>query len=182
MSETRKLQAPLAEVDVRSLKASDEVSLRDVVYAARDMAHKRLCEAMEASRKLPFEPKGTIIYFIGPTPAARGRVIGAAGPTTSSGMDPFSPKLIANGLRAMMGKGYRGDQIREALKEYSAVHLCTIGGAGTLLSQHITAVQIVACEDLGTEAVRKLEVVDFLAVVACDCYGNRVYETGRVTK
>ena len=175
MSEIRKLQPPLTEADVRSLKAGDEVLVSGIVYGARDMAHKRLCEAIESGRELPFELAGAIIYFVGPTPARPGRVIGAAGPTTSSRMDTFSPKLIAHGLKAMIGKGYRGDQVREALKEYGAVHLSTIGGAGALLSKHIVAARIIACEDLGTEAVRELEVVDFPAVVAYDCYGNSVY-------
>ena len=176
MSEIRKLQAPLAEADVRSLNAGDEVLISGVVYTARDMAHKRLCEAIEADRELPFELAGAIIYFVGPTPAAPGRVIGAAGPTTSSRMDPFSPALIANGLKAMIGKGYRGEAVREALKKYGAVHLATLGGAGALLSKCILASEIIAYEELGTEAVRKLQVVDFPAVVAYDCYGNSVYK------
>jgi len=174
MSETRKLQAPLTETDVRSLRAGDEVLISGIVYTARDMAHKRLCEAIEAGRELPFELTGAIIYFVGPTPAPPGKVIGAAGPTTSSRMDPFSPTLIAHGLRAMIGKGYRGDHVRAAMEEYGAVHLATIGGAGALLSQHIVAAEVVAYEDLGTEAIRRLQVVDFPAVVAYDCNGNSV--------
>jgi fumarate hydratase subunit beta len=176
MSEIRKLQAPLVDSDVRSLKAGDEVLISGVVYTARDMAHKRLCEAIEAGRELPFELAGAIIYFVGPTPASPGSVIGAAGPTTSSRMDPFSPMLVTNGLKAMIGKGYRGEALREALKEYGAVHLATLGGAGALLSKHIVASEVIAYEDLGTEAVRKLQVVDFPAVVAYDCYGNSVYK------
>ena len=177
MKETKKLQAPLTEANVRSLKAGDEVLISGVIYTARDMAHKRLCEAIKAGKEPPFELAGAIIYFVGPTPAPPGRVIGAAGPTTSSRMDPFSPTLIAHGLKAMIGKGYRGDAVREALKEHAAVHLSTIGGAGALLSQHIVAAEIVAYEDLGTEAIRRLQVVDFPAVVAYDCYGNSVYES-----
>jgi fumarate hydratase subunit beta len=176
MSEIKKLQTPLGEADVRSLRAGDEVFISGVVYTARDMAHKRLCESIEAGDELPFELEGAIIYFVGPTPARPGRVIGAAGPTTSSRMDPFSPKLIAKGLKAMMGKGYRGDEVRDALKKYGAVHLSTIGGAGALLSQHIVAAEVIAYEDLGTEAVRRLQVVDFPAVVAYDCHGNSVYK------
>lgn len=176
MNEVKKLQAPLTETNVRSLKVGDEVLVSGVVYTARDMAHKRLCESIEAGRELPFELKGAVIYFVGPTPAASGRVIGAAGPTTSSRMDPFSPTLIANGLKAMIGKGYRGHEVREALKRYGAVHLSTIGGAGALLSQHIIAADIIAYEDLGTEAIRKLQVVDFPTVVAYDCHGDSVYE------
>jgi len=176
MGEIKKLQPPLSEADVRSLKAGDEVVVSGVVYAARDMAHKRLCEAVDAGQKLPFELEGAVIYFVGPSPARPGRVIGAAGPTTSSRMDAFSPKLIAGGLRAMIGKGYRGQQVREALKKYGAVHLSTIGGAGALLSRYIVSAEVIAYNDLGTEAVRKLEVVDFPAIVAYDCFGNSVYK------
>ena len=173
--DVKKLQPSLAEADVRALKAGDEVLITGVIYSARDMAHKRLCEAIDAGKEWPFELEGAIIYFVGPTPARPGQVIGAAGPTTSSRMDAFSPKLIANGLKAMMGKGYRNAEVREALKKYGAVHLSTIGGAGALLSKHIVASEIIAYEELGTEAIRKLEVVDFPAVVAYDSHGNSVY-------
>jgi len=186
MGEIRKLQSPLKDSDVRSLKVGDEVLITGVIYGARDMAHKRLCEAIDAGAKLPFALEGAIIYFVGPTPApvfrqedaeARpGRVIGAAGPTTSSRMDAFSPKLIAKGLKATIGKGYRNDEVRQALKKYSAVHLSTIGGAGALLSKHIVAAEVIAYEDLGTEAIRRLQVIDFPAIVAYDSYGNSVYE------
>jgi fumarate hydratase subunit beta len=178
MGEVKRIQAPLSEAFVRSLKAGDEVAVNGVVYTARDMAHKEMCEAIDAGRKLPFELKGAIIYFVGPTPARPGRVIGAAGPTTSSRMDAFSPKLIANGLRAMIGKGYRNKEVREALKKYGAVHLSTIGGAGALLSKYIVSAEIIAYDDLGPEAVRKLEVVDFPAIVAYDSFGNSVYRVG----
>ena len=176
MDEIKKLHPPLPEADVRLLKAGDQVSLTGVIYTARDIAHKRLCESIDSGRKLPFELEGAVIYFAGPTPARPGRVIGAAGPTTSSRMDAFSPKLIANGLKAMIGKGYRGEEVREALKKYGAAHLSTIGGAGALLSKHIVSAEVIAYEDLGAEAIRKLEVVDFPAVVAYDCYGNSVYK------
>jgi fumarate hydratase subunit beta len=176
MDQTKILQPPLTEEEVCLLRAGEQVSLTGEIYAARDMAHKRLCESIDAGRELPFELEGAIIYFMGPTPARPGRVIGAAGPTTSSRMDAFSPKLIAKGLRAMMGKGYRGDEVREALKEYGAVHLSTIGGAGALLSKHIVATEVIAYEDLGTEAIRKLKVVDFPAIVAYDSYGQSVYK------
>ena len=171
----KKLQAPLSDAGVRSLKAGDEVLLSGAVYTARDMAHKMLCEAIEAGARLPFELAGAIIYFVGPTPAPPGRVIGAAGPTTASRMAAFSATLIAKGLKATIGKGYRGDEVREALKKHAAVHLSTIGGAGALLSRHIVSAQVIAYEELGTEAIRKLEVVDFPAIVAYDCYGNSVY-------
>lgn len=175
MDETKTLQPPLCEDDVRSLKAGDQVSITGVIYTARDMAHKRLCESIAAGNGLPFALEGAIIYFAGPTPARPGRVIGAAGPTTSSRMDAFSPTLIAGGLRAMVGKGYRGSEVIGALKKYGAVHLSTIGGAGALLSKHIVSAEVIACEDLGTEAIRKLQVVDFPAVVAYDAQGNSVY-------
>jgi fumarate hydratase subunit beta len=179
MSETRKLQTPLSDADIRSLNAGEEILLSGIVYTARDMAHKRLCEAIEAENELPFELTGAIIYFVGPTTAPPGRVIGAAGPTTSSRMDPFSPKLIDKGLKAMIGKGYRSNEVREALKKHTAVHLSTLGGAGALLSGHIVASEVIAYEDLGTEAIRKLQVADFPAIVAYDCYGNSVYKTER---
>ena len=178
MDSTKKIQTPLTEENIRLLKAGDEVLISGVIYTARDMAHKRMCRAIEAGHQLPFSLEGAVIYFVGPTPAPEGRVIGAAGPTTSSRMDAFSPKLLASGLKAMLGKGYRGQQVRDALKKYTAVHLSTIGGAGALLSRHIVGAEIIAYEDLGTEAIRKLQVVDFPAVVAYDCYGNSVYKEG----
>jgi fumarate hydratase subunit beta len=170
------IKPPLTDSIVRSLKAGDEVLITGTIYTARDVAHKRLCEAIDRNLALPFEIKGAVIYFCGPTPAPPGRPIGAAGPTTSSRMDPFSPKLIAAGLKAMLGKGYRNQQVRDALKQYCAVHLSTIGGAGALLAKHITAAAVIAYEELGPEAIRCLEVVDFPAIVAYDSYGNSVYK------
>jgi len=176
MSEVKKLQTLLTEADARSLKAGDEVLITGVIYTARDMAHKRLCESIDTGEQLPFALEGAVIYFMGPSPARPGQVIGAAGPTTSSRMDAFSPKLIANGLRGMVGKGYRGNEVRKALKKYGAVHLSTIGGAGALLSKKIVSSEVIAYEDLGTEAIRKLEVVDFPGIVAYDAQGNTVYK------
>lgn len=170
------LKPPLSDSVVRSLKAGDEVLVSGAIYTARDMAHKRLCELIDAGEELPFPLEGSVIYFAGPTAGRPGQVIGAAGPTTSSRMDAFSLRLIANGLKAMIGKGYRGKQVREALKEYGAVHLATIGGAGALLSKHIVAAELIAYEELGTEAIRKLQVVDFPAIVAYDSFGNSVYD------
>jgi fumarate hydratase subunit beta len=178
MGQNKKLQPPLTEADVRSLEAGEQVLITGTVYTARDMAHKRLCESIDSGRELPFKLEGAIIYFVGPTPARPGKEIGAAGPTTSSRMDAFSPRLIARGLRAMIGKGYRGAEVREDLKEYGAVHLSTIGGAGALLSKHIVSADVIAYEDLGTEAIRKLNVVDFPAVVAYDAHGKSVYKEG----
>jgi fumarate hydratase subunit beta len=182
MAGTKKLQSAkggLSEEIVRALKAGDEVLISGIIYGARDVAHKRLCEAIKAGKNLPFPLEGAIIYFVGPTPAPPGRVIGAAGPTTSSRMDAFSPTLIAKGLKAMIGKGYRAGSVRDALKKYGAVHFSTIGGAGALLSKHIVAAKVIAYEDLGTEAIRKLDVVDFPAIVAYDCYGNSIYKEMR---
>ncbi len=176
MSEVKKLTPPLTEAVVRSLKAGDKVEITGTIYTARDMAHKRLCGAIDTGRQLAFELEGAIIYFVGPTPARPGKVIGAAGPTTSSRMDPFSPKLIANGLKAMIGKGYRDDRVRYALKKYGAVHFAAIGGVGALLSRHISSAEVIAYEELGTEAVRKLHVVDFPATVAYDAHGQTVYK------
>ncbi len=177
MAEMSKLiEPPLTDEVVRSLRAGDEVLITGTVYTARDMAHKRLCEALAGGQSLPFDIKGAVFYFCGPTPASPGKPIGSAGPTTASRMDPFSPALIAAGLKAMLGKGYRNQQVRDALKKYCAVHLSTLGGAGALLAKHIKAAEIIAYEELGTEAVRRLEVVDFPAVVAYDSFGNTVYK------
>jgi len=176
MNDIVTIKPPLTDSVVRSLKAGDEVLICGIIYTARDMAHKRLCDALDAGKKLPFDLKGAVIYFCGPTPARPGRIIGSAGPTTSSRMDAFSPRLIAAGLKAMLGKGYRNDAVRLALKKYGAVHFSALGGAGALLSKYIIAAETIAYEDLGTEAVRKLEVVDFPAIVAYDAYGNTVYK------
>lgn len=170
------LRTPLKEADVRQLRAGDEVVINGEIYTARDMAHKRLCAALDRGERLPIDLEGAIIYYVGPTPARTGAVIGAAGPTTSSRMDPFSPRLTACGVLATMGKGYRGQAVREALQRHGAVHLAAIGGAGALLSKHIVSAQVVAYEDLGTEAIRRLEVVDFPAVVAYDAVGGSAYD------
>jgi len=170
------LQPPLSESQVRELRAGQEVALSGVIYTGRDMAHKRLCEALDRGEELPIPLDGAVIYFVGPTPARPGAVIGAAGPTTSARMDAFSPKLIAHGLRAMIGKGYRSDEVRRALRQYGAVHLATLGGAGALLSKHIVRAEVVAYADLGTEAIHRLEVVDFPAIVAYDAGGASVYD------
>ena len=175
MSEIIKIETPLSDEVVRSLRAGDEVQISGVVYSGRDQAHKRLCGLIDAGGELPIELAGAVIYYVGPTPAPAGRAIGSAGPTTSSRMDAFSPRLIAKGLKGMIGKGYRGDEVRGALKEYGAVHFATIGGAGALLSNHIVECEIVAYEDLGTEAIRRLVLKDFPAVVAYDSYGGSVY-------
>ena len=176
MSGIIKLEPPLSKGVISSLKVGDHVKITGTVYTARDIAHKRLCRAIEMGEALPFDLEGAIIYYVGPTPARPGKVIGAAGPTTSSRMDAFTPALLARGLKATIGKGYRGDEIRQALQDFCAVHLAATGGAGALLSQYITESEIIAYDDLGTEAVRRLRVVDFPAVVAYDAQGNSVYK------
>jgi len=175
IAERIELRPPLDDSSTRALRAGQEVSITGVIYTARDMAHKRLCESIEAGQKLPFELDGAIIYYVGPSPARPGRVIGSAGPTTSSRMDAFTPRLLGCGVKATMGKGYRSEKVAEAMQKYGAVHLSAIGGAGALLSRCVTSSQIVAYEDLGTEAVHRLEVVDFPAIVAYDASGNSVY-------
>ena len=177
MTQTKaiRLAPPIDDQTARSLRAGDEVLINGVVYTARDMAHQRMCRALEEGQALPFDLEGAIIYFVGPTPARPGRVIGSAGPTTASRMDAFSPKLIAAGLRVMIGKGYRGRAVREALVRHGAVHLSAMGGAGALLSLHIVGAEVIAYEDLGTEAIRRLTVVDFPAIVAYDSHGQSVY-------
>ena len=175
MADVKTLMTPLTDEAVASLRAGDEVLITGVVYTARDQAHKRLCELLEAGRPLPVDLRGAVIYFVGPTPAAEGRVIGSAGPTTSSRMDAFTPRLLAAGLKATIGKGYRGRDVQAALVKHKAVHLAAMGGFGALLSKHIVASEIVAYEDLGTEAIRRLEVKDFPAIVAYDSYGETVY-------
>lgn len=175
MSSVITIQTPLTDEIVRQLKAGDEVLITGAILTGRDQAHKRLCALFEAGRELPVALAGRLIYYVGPTPAAPGKVIGAAGPTTSSRMDAFSPMLYAAGLKATMGKGYRSAAVRASLQQHTAVHLAAMGGAGALLSKHITASEILAYEDLGTEAIRQLTVVEFPAVVAYDCRGNSVY-------
>lgn len=172
----KKITTPLTDEDIRSLKAGDEVAISGIVYTARDAAHKRLCELIEQNEKLPIPIEGQIFYFVGPTPAPPGKVIGSAGPTTSGRMDKFSPILLKAGLKGMIGKGYRGDVIRDALKKFCCVHFAALGGAGALLSQYIVSAQVVAYEDLGTEAIRKLELKDFPAIVGYDCYGNTIFK------
>jgi fumarate hydratase subunit beta len=175
MSEIKKIKSPIDKEIIESLRAGDEVLISGTIYTARDIAHKRLCETISRGEPLPFDIKDAVIYFVGPSPAAPGRAIGSAGPTTSSRMDPFSPTLLKEGLSAMIGKGLRGKAVIEALKEHKGVHFSAIGGTGALLSKAIKASEIVAYDDLGTEAIRKLTVEDFPAVVAYDCRGNTVY-------
>jgi fumarate hydratase subunit beta len=179
VSETKKLKAPLSESDVRALRAGDRVLVSGTVYTARDAAHKRLVEAIEAGRELPFDLEGQLIYYVGPCPAKPGQALGSCGPTTSGRMDPYAPILLARGLRAMIGKGSRAPAVVEAMKRHGAVYLAAIGGAGALAARTVRKAEMVAYEDLGPEAVQRLEVEDFPAVVCIDAEGNDLYETGR---
>ena len=174
-----KITTPLTREAVRSLKAGDSCLISGVIYTARDAAHKRLCELVEAGKELPMDVADSIIYFVGPTPAKPGQAIGSAGPTTSYRMDAYSPTLIAQGLTGMIGKGKRGPEVVAAMKEHGAVYFGAIGGCGALLSKCIKKAEIVAYEDLGAEAIRRLEVEDFPAIVIIDSQGNNLYETGR---
>jgi fumarate hydratase subunit beta len=176
--EIKRLQAPLTDEDVRQLKAGDNVLIDGVIYTARDAAHKKLVELMEKGEPLPLDLKGQIIYYVGPTPARPGQVIGSAGPTTSGRMDPYTPQMLAHGMKACIGKGSRSEKVVEALKEYKGVYLAAVGGAGALLSKRITRCEPVAYPELGAEAIYRLEVKDFPAVVINDIYGNDLYREG----
>lgn len=173
------IRAPLSREDARKLKSGDSCLLSGVIYTARDAAHKRLCELVEQGKELPLDICNSVIYFVGPTPARSGEVIGSAGPTTSYRMDAYSPILIAQGQTGMIGKGKRSPEVLAAMKEHGAVYFGAIGGCGALLSQCIKKAEVIAYDDLGAEAIRRLEVENFPVVVIIDCEGNNLYETGR---
>lgn len=173
-----KINTPLTRDAARKLKAGDSCLISGVVYAARDAAHKRFCECIATNEPLPFDIEDSIIYFVGPTPAKPGEAIGSAGPTTSYRMDAYSPTLIKLGQTGMIGKGKRGPEVIEAMKKHGAVYFGAIGGCGALLSKCIKKAEVIAYEDLGAEAVRRLEVEDFPVVVVMDSHGNNFYETG----
>ncbi len=171
--------APLTKESAAKLKAGDSVLLTGTIYTARDAAHKRLCELVEQGKPLPFDVTDSVIYYVGPTPAKPGQAIGSAGPTTSYRMDAYSPTMIAQGETGMIGKGKRSPEVIAAMKEHTAVYFGAIGGCGALLSNCIKKAEVVAYEDLGAEALRRLEVVDFPVVVIIDSEGNNLYESGR---
>ena len=173
------IKTPLTQEDARKLKAGDSCLISGVIYTARDAAHKRLCELVADGKELPLDVKDAIIYFVGPTPAKEGQAIGSAGPTTSYRMDAYSPTLIAEGLTGMIGKGKRGPEVIDAMKKHGAVYFGAIGGCGALLSKCIKKAEVIAYEDLGAEAIRRLEVEDFPVVVIIDSEGNNLYETGK---
>jgi len=174
----RAITLPLTDEVLETLHAGDELLLTGVMYVGRDAAHKRMVDALEAGRKLPVDLKGQVIYFMGPTPARPGKTIGSAGPTSSYRMDTYSPRLMAEGLKGMVGKGMRSPEVKEAMKKYKAVYLGAIGGAGALIAGSIRKVDVVAYDDLGPEALRRIEVQDFPATVINDIYGGDLYEEG----
>ncbi len=176
---TKRIQAPLTREVARTLRAGDSCTITGTIYTARDAAHKRLCELVAQGKELPLEIKDAIIYFVGPTPAKPGQAIGSAGPTTSYRMDAYSPTLISIGQTGMIGKGKRNEEVIAAMKEHGAVYFGAIGGCGALLSKCIKKAEIIAYEDLGAEAIRRLEVEDFPVVVVIDSEGNNLYETGK---
>jgi len=177
-SEVKKITTPLTDKIVKSLKAGDRVLLSGKIYTARDAAHKRMVELLSKGEKLPFDINGQVIYYVGPAPAKPGYVIGSAGPTTSYRMDAYTPTLLKMGLKGMIGKGKRNDEVKKAIKKYRAVYFAAIGGLGALLSKKIKSAKVIAYEDLGPEAVRELEVDDFPLVVINDIYGGDLYVKG----
>ena len=172
------ISTPLTEEAVARLRAGDKVSITGTIYVGRDAAHKRLVAALDAGQPLPFDPQGQIIYYMGPAPAKPGEPIGSAGPTTSGRMDPYAPRLMEVGLKGMVGKGNRSAPVREAMRKYRAVYLGATGGAGALIAKSIKSSEVVAYDDLGAEALRRLEVENFPAIVINDIYGGDAYEDG----
>jgi len=168
----------LSNEDVEKLKVGNKVLLNGVIYTARDAAHKRLVEVLEKEEKLPFNPEGQVIYYVGPAPAKPGKVIGPAGPTTSYRMDPYAISLMKVGVKGMIGKGSRSQKVKKAMRKYKAVYFAAIGGATALLSEHIKKAEIMAYEDLGTEAIRRLEVENLPVIVVNDAKGGDLYEEG----
>ncbi len=179
MDRVRKIKVPIDNEVLAQLRAGDELSIKGIMYVARDAAHKRIFEALSHGLPAPFDIQGTTVYYMGPSPARAGKIIGSAGPTTSGRMDIYTPLLIAKGLRTMIGKGPRAKEVKDAMMQYGAVYLGAIGGAGALISQSIRSSRIIAYEDLGAEAVHQIEVVDFPCIVINDTYGGDLYESGK---
>jgi fumarate hydratase subunit beta len=175
----KKIVSPLTEKAARELKAGDQVSITGVIYVGRDAAHKRIVESLDKGEKPPFDIKGQTVYYMGPSPAKPGQVIGSAGPTTSGRMDPYSPRLMEAGLRAMIGKGLRSKAVKDAIKEHKAVYMAAIGGVGALIAKSIKKSEVVAYGELGAEAVLRLEVEGFPAIVINDAQGGDLYEQGK---
>jgi len=175
----KKIATPLTDEVVKGLRAGDAVEITGVVYQARDAAHKRLVALLEAGEQLPFELQGAVVYYMGPSPAKPGAVIGSAGPTTSGRMDAYAPLLIRHGLKGMIGKGLRTQEVKDAMRAQTAVYFAATGGAGALLAQRIVGNEVIAWPELGAEAVARLEVRDFPVIVVNDCHGGDLYEEGR---
>lgn len=175
---TVKITTPISAEEILKLKAGDQVLITGVIYTARDAAHKRLVELVEQGKELPFDVKDQLVYFVGPTPARPGKVIGSAGPTTSYRMDKYSPTLLDLGLRGMIGKGSRSQEVKDSMVKNKAVYMAAVGGAGALIAKAIKSAEVIAYEDLGPEAIRRLEVENFPATVINDAHGNDLYEEG----
>jgi len=169
---------PLTDADAEALTAGDRVRITGVLYTARDAAHARLLPLIESGQALPLDVRGQIIYYTGPSPARPGQVVGSVGPTTAGRMDEYTPRLLRLGLKGSIGKGARSQPVKDALKEHKAVYFGAIGGAGAVLSRFVTKLEVVAYEDLGTEAIRRLLVEDFPAIVINDCFGGDLYVNG----
>lgn len=179
MDNPKQLTTPFTKETVLSLKAGDEVLISGIVYTGRDVAHKRLCALLEAGKELPVDLDGQVLYFTGPTPARPGTAVGSAGPTTSYRMDAYSPTIIKKcGLRGMIGKGNRSDEVITSMGEHGCVYFAAIGGAGALIARSIKSVEVVCYKDLGPEAIRRMEVEDLPVIVAIDCHGNNLYING----
>ncbi len=175
----KSIRTPLDKAAARELKAGDLISINGILYSARDAAHKKMCTLLDEGRELPFDVKDQIIYYVGPCPARPGEVIGSAGPTTSGRMDAYAPRLIAQGLTGMIGKGLRNDEVINAMKTYGAVYFGATGGAGAHIARSIISEEMVAFPELGTEAIRRLTVKDFIVTVIIDSFGNNLYVSGR---
>ena len=178
MAKEIKLQTPLQEKDLEGLHSGDKVRISGIIYTARDAAHKRLVDLIADGKELPFDIKGQIIYFVGPSPARPGMPIGSAGPTTSYRMDPYSPILLDNGLKGMIGKGPRSKEVIASMKKNKGVYFAAIGGAAVVMAQSIKAAKVIAYEDLGPEAIRELKVENLPCIVANDIYGNDLFDEG----
>jgi len=174
-----KITTPLTDEIIEQLHAGDNVTITGTIYVGRDAAHKRFMEVLDRGEPLPFDPKGQIIYYMGPSPAPPGKPIGSAGPTTSYRMDPYTPRLLEQGLKGMIGKGNRGPEVKEALKKHKAVYFAAIGGAAALIANSIKKAEVIAYEDLGAEALLRLGVEDFPVIVVNDIYGGDAYEEGK---
>lgn len=174
-----RLEAPFDKNDISNLKAGDNVLISGVIIAARDAAHKRLMDTYNNNMEIPIDLRNQVIYYLGPSPAKPGEVIGSAGPTTSSRMDKYTPMMLNLGISAMIGKGYRNKEVIESIMKHKAVYMVAIGGAGALISKSIKSYKILAYEDLGPEAIASLEVIDFPAIVVIDSNGNNFYEIGQ---